>query len=165
MNWRCFRGHRKVGVSTFHFYKTPASCSPHEISGSADEDAAVEKCAQQVRTYLKIPLRPLIPCSIANHIAMNILESQISDLATLAESTLATTPYNMQRQSSSAESPQRADAKRKSKDDASHTRAKRNRYISIAWYVHIFFPMLVKWDYGPSLTFACCSAPIGKSTC
>ena len=74
----------------------------------------------------------------------NLLESQVTDLAYLAESPIVlSTSMNDHRQSSSAESP--ADTggsgkKRKAEETngnngATHTRAKRNRYISIAWYV------------------------------
>ena len=72
----------------------------------------------------------------------NILESQVSDLTSLADSPIAFSgSYDMNsqlRQTSSAESPARDNGKRKSDDGqngSSHTRAKRNRYISIAWYV------------------------------
>jgi hypothetical protein len=76
----------------------------------------------------------------------NLLESQVTDLTYLAESPIVlSTSMNGQRQSSSAESP--ADTgngggkKRKGEEandnGATHTRAKRNRYISIAWYVCI----------------------------
>jgi hypothetical protein len=87
---------------------------------------------------------------------MNILESQVTDLNYLAESPIVLSgSMNGQRQSSSAESPadtgSRSRKKRKADDTngnnsgngngngngASHTRAKRNRYISIAWYVQI----------------------------
>ncbi|RDL41849.1 Uncharacterized protein BP5553_01828 [Venustampulla echinocandica] len=74
---------------------------------------------------------------------MNVLESQVTDLNSLVESPIATVSgiMNGQRHTSSAESP--ADAageggkKRKPDDSPSvngttHTRAKRNRYISIA---------------------------------
>jgi len=81
-------------------------------------------------------------------VTMNILESQVTDLNYLVESpitpiTPASTNMNGQRQSESAESPT-ADGtgsgkKRKNEDSSSnangHTRAKRNRYISIAWYI------------------------------
>jgi len=81
------------------------------------------------------------------NVAMNILESQVTDLNYLAESPISPIAFsstmNGQRQSSSAESP--ADTgngsgkKRKSDETnangSTHTRAKRNRYISIAWYV------------------------------
>ena len=87
---------------------------------------------------------------------MNILESQVTDLNYLAESPIIATrtgigsgPLEMnsqQRQSSSTESPadmgNGSGKKRKVEDRgsiegnaATHTRAKRNRYISIAWYV------------------------------
>jgi hypothetical protein len=72
----------------------------------------------------------------------NILESQVSDLTSLADSPIVISGgYDMNsqlRQTSSAESPARDNGKRKSEDGlngSSHTRAKRNRYISIAWYV------------------------------
>jgi hypothetical protein len=75
---------------------------------------------------------------------MNILESQVTDLNYLADSPIALTgslEMNGQRQSSSAESPAQVNnmgGKRKTTEDnngngATHTRAKRNRYISIAW--------------------------------
>jgi hypothetical protein len=79
------------------------------------------------------------------HVTMNnLLESQVTDLTYLAESPIVlSTSMNDQRQSSSAESP--ADVgngsgkKRKGEETngngTTHTRAKRNRYISIAWYV------------------------------
>jgi hypothetical protein len=71
---------------------------------------------------------------------MNILESQVTDLTYLAESPLAISgEMNGQRQSS-AESPDAASnggMKRKADESNSSTapqaRAKRNRYISIAW--------------------------------
>ncbi len=81
---------------------------------------------------------------------MNILESQVTDLNYLAESPITPiTPsafagsMNGQRQSSSAESPPEtgngSGNKRKNGETngngTTHTRAKRNRYISIAWYV------------------------------
>lgn len=76
----------------------------------------------------------------------NLLESQVTDLAYLAESPIVlSTNMNDQRQSSSAgtESPANigngSGNKRKSDETngngTTHTRAKRNRYISIAWYV------------------------------
>ena len=72
----------------------------------------------------------------------NILESQVSDLTSLADSPIAMSGgYDMNgqlRQTSSAESPAHDNGKRKIEDGqngSSHTRAKRNRYISIAWYV------------------------------
>jgi hypothetical protein len=78
---------------------------------------------------------------------MNILESQVTDLNYLAESPIALSgSMNGQRQSSSAESPAdtgSGSGKKRKADDtngnnsgnngATHTRAKRNRYISIAW--------------------------------
>ena len=72
---------------------------------------------------------------------MNILEDQVSDLTHLVESPIATiTPmggtFEMNgRQSNSEDSPARENGKRKSEDQntGGHTRAKRNRYISIAW--------------------------------
>jgi hypothetical protein len=78
----------------------------------------------------------------------NILESQVSDLTHLADSPVSLHgSFDMnghQRQTSSAESPARESGKRKSEDahnGATHTRAKRNRYISIAWYADfILFP-------------------------
>jgi hypothetical protein len=83
-------------------------------------------------------------------VTMNLLEDQVEDLNYLADTPIASISptavsgsMNGQRQSSSAESP--ADTgpgsgkKRKSDGtDANgntHTRAKRNRYISIAWYI------------------------------
>ncbi|TVY35865.1 putative transcriptional regulatory protein [Lachnellula occidentalis] len=77
---------------------------------------------------------------------MNILEDQVTDLNYLAESPIALARnMNGQRQSSSAESPAENGAgsgKKRTSDDmtgnnsggngATHTRAKRNRYISIA---------------------------------
>jgi hypothetical protein len=76
---------------------------------------------------------------------MNILESQVTDLNYLADSPLSLSAGGMNghRQSSSAESPgtanvngsgnkRRADESN-SNNSAPHTRAKRNRYISIAW--------------------------------
>jgi hypothetical protein len=77
-------------------------------------------------------------------VRMNILEDQVSDLNYLAESPIAiSSRMNDQRHSSSAESPAHPgneSGKKRKADDASangatHTRAKRNRYISIAWYV------------------------------
>jgi hypothetical protein len=74
----------------------------------------------------------------------NLLESQVTDLASLAESPIVlSSNMNDQRLSSSAESPPDGNAsgkKRKAEETngnngATHTRAKRNRYISIAWYV------------------------------
>ena len=71
----------------------------------------------------------------------NILESQVTDLTHLADSPIAIHDgfdmNSQHRQSSSAESPARDNGKRKSEDTQNgniHTRAKRNRYISIAWY-------------------------------
>ncbi|KAG0649902.1 putative transcriptional regulatory [Hyphodiscus hymeniophilus] len=81
----------------------------------------------------------------------NLLESQVTDLASLASSPiLLSDNMNDRRQSSSAESP--ADTgngsgnKRKGEDTngTSHTRAKRNRYISIAWYVLDLLTRLAK---------------------
>jgi hypothetical protein len=75
---------------------------------------------------------------------MNILESQATEINYLAESPIAiTSSMNGHRQSSSAESPavvgSEGGNKRRADDSgtngATHTRAKRNRYISIAWYV------------------------------
>jgi hypothetical protein len=73
----------------------------------------------------------------------NILETQVSDLNNLADSPIAIPiGYDMNgqaRQASNTESPARDNGKRKAEDGqngTSHTRAKRNRYISIAWYVH-----------------------------
>lgn len=84
---------------------------------------------------------------------MNMIENQVTDLNYLAESPLALSGsgnMNGQRQSSSAESPAENGAgsgKKRTSDDmtgnnsggngATHARAKRNRYISIAWYVQI----------------------------
>jgi hypothetical protein len=77
----------------------------------------------------------------------NLLESQVTDLAYLAESPIVlSTSMNDQRQSSSAgaESPPDTGSGKKRKAEetngtngngTTHTRAKRNRYISIAWYV------------------------------
>jgi hypothetical protein len=80
---------------------------------------------------------------------MNILEDQVTDLNYLAESPLALTGItgimNGERQSSSAESPpapgpsESGNGKKRKGEDPTgngatqHTRAKRNRYISIAW--------------------------------
>lgn len=72
---------------------------------------------------------------------MNILEDQVTDLNYLAESPIALTASMNGRGQSSAESPPEVDAssgkKRKSDEGSTnggtHTRAKRNRYISIAW--------------------------------
>lgn len=80
---------------------------------------------------------------------MNILESQVTDLNYLAQSPIQLPgDMNGQRASSSAESPvdpgSSSGKKRKADENngdlsnnngTSHTRAKRNRYISIAWYV------------------------------
>lgn len=78
---------------------------------------------------------------------MNILETQVTDLNYLAESPISLSGMNGPRQSSSAESPANTgeSGKKRKADDANehnnsgngHTRAKRNRYISIAWYVLI----------------------------
>lgn len=81
---------------------------------------------------------------------MNLLESQVTDLNYLAESPIVPiSPVAVlggmdQRQSSSAESPaetgagsgtkRKADEMGASAHGNAHTRAKRNRYISIAWY-------------------------------
>jgi hypothetical protein len=82
---------------------------------------------------------------------MNILEDQVTDLNYLANTPIApispiavSSGMNGQRHSSSAESPAEtgpASGKKRKNDenDASgntHTRAKRNRYISIAWYIY-----------------------------
>jgi hypothetical protein len=84
-------------------------------------------------------------CSTSNPdlpVTMNILESQVTDLNYLAQSPLGPpVGMNGQRQSSSAESPgavaNESGNKRKADDahnnTATHARAKRNRYISIAW--------------------------------
>ena len=83
-------------------------------------------------------------------VTMNLLEDQVEDLNYLADTPIASISpiavsgsMNGQRQSSSAESP--ADtgpgSGKKRKNDGTdangntHTRAKRNRYISIAWYI------------------------------
>lgn len=81
---------------------------------------------------------------------MNILEDQVTDLAYLADSPLAITGImngNERPSPGRAESPPTAgdgdspNAKRRKGSDTvhngvvTHTRAKRNRYISIAWYV------------------------------
>jgi len=82
-------------------------------------------------------------------VTMNMIENQVTDLNYLAESPIALSGnMNGQRQTSSAESPAENGAgsgKKRTSDDmngnnsggtgATHTRAKRNRYISIAWYV------------------------------
>jgi hypothetical protein len=76
----------------------------------------------------------------------NLLESQVTDLAYLAESPIVlSNDMNEQRHSSSAGAESPADTgngsgnKRKADETngngTTHTRAKRNRYISIAWYV------------------------------
>ena len=76
----------------------------------------------------------------------NLLESQVTDLAYLADSPiLISTGMNDQRQSSSAGAESPAETgngsgnKRKADETngngTTHTRAKRNRYITIAWYV------------------------------
>lgn len=72
----------------------------------------------------------------------NILETQVSDLSSLVDSPIAlplVSAYVMadrSRAQESAESPAR-DGKRKSEDGGAQNggqpRAKRNRYISIAW--------------------------------
>jgi hypothetical protein len=80
----------------------------------------------------------------------NLLESQVTDLAYLAESPIIlSASMNDQRRSSEAESPVNGTGtKRKSNDangsGAPHMRAKRNRYIFIAWYVEK--PCLVLLD-------------------
>jgi hypothetical protein len=73
----------------------------------------------------------------------NILETQVSDLSSLVDSPIAlplVSAYAMadSRAQESAESPaQLANGKRKSEDGGAQNggqpRAKRNRYISIAW--------------------------------
>jgi hypothetical protein len=75
-----------------------------------------------------------------SNVNMNILEHQVTDLTYLAESPLAISGMSGHRQSSSAESPGAATnggTKRKADESngnsAAQTRAKRNRYISIAW--------------------------------
>ena len=90
------------------------------------------------------------------YVTMNILESQVADINYLVDSPI--TPIspiaiprsmNGHRQSSSAESPaetgNNGGGNKRKLDEASsgangntHTRAKRNRYISIAWYVQLF---------------------------
>jgi len=97
---------------------------------------------------------------------MNILESQVADINYLVDSPItpispAAIPRNMngQRQSSSAESPaetSNGSGNKRKNDEIStgangitHTRAKRNRYISIAWYVLLLG--LYSW-------FECCGA-------
>lgn len=83
------------------------------------------------------------------NVTMNILEDQVTDLNYLAESPISLPGIVMDggRNSSSAESPPKQDeggSKNRKIDEPSnnngslnlsHTRAKRNRYISIAWYV------------------------------
>ena len=83
---------------------------------------------------------------------MNVLEDQVTDLNYLAESPIpiSIASMNRERSDSSAESPRTVvtvaphdggnSKKRKAEEtngtsNATHTRAKRNRYISIAWYV------------------------------
>lgn len=77
---------------------------------------------------------------------MNILESQVSDLNYLAESPIALPGDVMNGAETTASAPGSAGSGKKRKADenngdagnnngAIHTRAKRNRYISIAWYV------------------------------
>jgi hypothetical protein len=84
---------------------------------------------------------PRCSSSGLSNVIMNILESQVTDLNYLAESPLAIAgSMDGQRQSSSAESPGAAPnggMKRPADESNSlttpQTRAKRNRYISIAW--------------------------------
>ena len=74
---------------------------------------------------------------------MDLLESQATEINYLAESPIPL--MNDQRQISESGSTPKASGKAPSKrkagedanpnGDAPHTRAKRNRYISIAWYV------------------------------
>jgi len=85
----------------------------------------------------------------------NILESQVTDLTSLADSPIAIPGvYDMnsqRRQTSSAESPARDNGKRKSEDTqngGAHTRAKRNRYISIAWYAPSLVPDVINYIQG-----------------
>lgn len=81
---------------------------------------------------------------------MNILEDQVSDLNCLVESPIAPitpAPASMndrpQSENADGESPRddngNGNGKKRKGDDISstngHTRAKRNRYISIAWYI------------------------------
>jgi hypothetical protein len=80
---------------------------------------------------------------------MNLLEDQVEDLNYLADTPIApispiavSGSMNGQRHSSSAESPAAGtESGKKRKNDETeangntHTRAKRNRYISIAWYI------------------------------
>jgi len=87
--------------------------------------------------------------NLSRDVTMNILEDQVTDLTYLADTPIppispiaVSGSMNGQRQSSSAESP--ADTgpgggKKRKNDEtdangSTHTRAKRNRYISIAWY-------------------------------
>lgn len=84
---------------------------------------------------------PLYQEPDVSNVIMNILESQVTDLNYLAESPLSVSgTMNGQRHSSSAESPDPATnggTKRKADESSTtqtpQTRAKRNRYISIAW--------------------------------
>lgn len=98
-----------------------------------------------------------------HYVTMNILESQVTDLNYLAESPIALTgSMTGQQQSSSTESPAErgtnSGKKRKSEeangngDANTHTRAKRNRYISIAWLVISIFPGQVMMIYAPGST-------------
>lgn len=89
---------------------------------------------------------------------MNILESQVTEINYLAESPIALTGMNGQRQLSDSGSPPvesgKGPTKRKAGEDttvnaAPHTRAKRNRYISIAWYVEdSLYPESTRQRYG-----------------
>ena len=105
--------------------------------------------------YSHFPLSPASLLIILN-VTMNILESQVEDLNYLAESPIAGAVIDMNGQKSPespAENstpadnsgPHRGMKRKGASDDIStngntpgatpHTRAKRNRYISIAWYV------------------------------
>ena len=70
----------------------------------------------------------------------NILETQVTDLENLADSPIAIPMGHemsgQSRQTSIAGSPVHDKGKRKIEDGAAHVRTKRNRYISIAWYVY-----------------------------
>lgn len=75
-----------------------------------------------------------------SNVTMNILENQVTDLTYLADSPIAISGMSGPRQSSSAESPVAATnggtkrtADESTGNTAAQTRAKRNRYISIAW--------------------------------
>lgn len=80
---------------------------------------------------------------------MNILEEQVSDLDYLAESPVQL-PGDMNSHGHTAESPADGsgndpDMTKKRKADentgSTHTRAKRNRYVSIAWYGTALHPV------------------------